>query len=613
MRDNNPGRRAVVPYLLVAVMWLVLHVSLAAFHGTPVSNGELADTDGYMRLVRIIQLLEGGDWFDGGIARSNAPYGEVLHWTRPFDVLLLLLAAALAPFLGFDRALFAAGAAAAPLLQLATAYALIWAMAPLLRPGAWFLPVTAFLLQPAVLAYSVPGMADHHALQLLIMVLALGFLFRALNNRFDHAPALVAGALVGTGLWLSVEFLPVIVACLCGLTFAWILSPAERSRQALLFALGMVVIAGLALGLERPPAALFAVSYDRISVVHLLPLVLVLAFWSAVQILDSGPWHIASAASRAVLASGYGLVGIGVLYLLFPAFFAGPLAGVDPRIAPIWLDKVSEMQPLLPVTLKSLGEFVFYLALGLVATPFLAWLVWRERTRPDWLSWCCLAFATAIFWPIAILHVRFATFAEIVFVIAAGELLDRVLSRARHYENDLKRGLVRGLAIAGFLVAPTLLGTQIQKASGEGTVREAKTGAQLCDLPEMARFLEQSEIWPHDKRLTILAFLDFGPQLLYRTRHAVIGTPYHRNAAGIWDSYRMLTTDAETARRSMQARNVDLILLCPRSPEANFFTAEQRADPLYDRLVADDPPPWLERLELPEGLAENFRLFGTKF
>ncbi len=612
MRDNNPSRRAVFPYLLVAVMWLVLHVSLAVFHGTPVSNGELADTDGYMRLLRITQLLEGGDWFDGGIARSNAPYGEVLHWTRPFDVLLLLLAAPLAPFLGFDRALFAVGVAAAPLLQLATAYALIWATSPLLRPGAWFLPVTAFLLQPAVLAYSLPGMADHHALQLLVMVLALGFVFRALNNRFDHTPALLAGALAGTGLWLSIEFLPVIVACLAGLTFAWILSPAERSRQGLLFALGMVVIAGLALGLERPLAALFAVSYDRISVVHLLLLVLVLGFWAAVQLLEFGPLRI-GCTSRAVLACGYGLAGIGLLYLLFPAFFAGPLVGVDPRIAPIWLDKVSEMQPVLPVSLKSLGEFVFYLSLGLFAAPFLAWLVWRERARPDWPSWCCLAFATAIFWPIAMLHVRFATFAEIVFVIAAGELVDRVLTRARHYENDLKRGLVRGLTITAFLVGPTLLGTQIQKASGEGTVREAKTGAQLCDLPEMARFLETSAFWPSDKSLTILAFLDFGPQLLYRTRHAVIATPYHRNAAGIWDSYRMLTTDAETARGLMQSRNVDLVLLCPRSPEEIFFVSEQQADPLYGRLVANDVPSWLEPLELPAGLAENFRLFGTKF
>jgi hypothetical protein len=252
--------------------------------------------------------------------------------------------------------------------------------------------------------------------------------------------------------------------------------------------------------------------------------------------------------------------------------------------------------------------------LGLVALPFLAFLIITERDRADWFAWCGLAFAVLIFWPIAILHVRFATFAEIVFIIAVAELLDRVLIWASRRESDLKRGIFRGLAITIFLVGPSVLGTQIQKASGEGTVQEGKTGAQLCEVPKIARFLEESEMWPESERLTILAFLDFGPQLLYRTRHAVIGTPYHRNGSGIYDSYRMLaSTDEEESMALMQERGVDLILLCPYSPEALFFVTEDPGPTLYDRMAAEETPLWLDRVNLPSHLSEQFRLFSTKF
>ena len=34
-------------------------------------------------------LAQTGNWYDGSLPRSNWPYGEALHWTRPLDVVLL--------------------------------------------------------------------------------------------------------------------------------------------------------------------------------------------------------------------------------------------------------------------------------------------------------------------------------------------------------------------------------------------------------------------------------------------------------------------------------------------------------------------------------------------
>src|SRR3546814_15209205 len=99
-----------------------------------------------------------------------------------------------------------------PLLQLATALLLIWALRPVIRPAVWFLPPVALFLQPGALAYSVLGRADHHALLLLVFVAVAGFILRALRAQLDARPAPGPGVVPGFGLWLSAEFR--LVVCL---------------------------------------------------------------------------------------------------------------------------------------------------------------------------------------------------------------------------------------------------------------------------------------------------------------------------------------------------------------------------------------------------------------
>lgn len=88
---------------------------------------DLADTDCYMRLVRVEQLAETGQWYDSVIHRSNYPYGEELHWTRPLDVILLVGAYVFEPWLGFHKGLYAWGFIISPLLGICCLLSLAWA------------------------------------------------------------------------------------------------------------------------------------------------------------------------------------------------------------------------------------------------------------------------------------------------------------------------------------------------------------------------------------------------------------------------------------------------------------------------------------------------------
>ena len=55
--------------------------------------------------------------------------------------------------------------------------------------------------------------------------------------------------------------------------------------------------------------------------------------------------------------------------------------------------------------------------------------------------------------------------------------------------------------------------------------------SQLCD----ALHFELDE--GNARKLRILAFIFYGPEILYRTGYEVLATPYHRNAQGILDAY----------------------------------------------------------------------------
>ena len=144
------------------LMMAIIQVGLVVKGNAPVLDGVLIDPDGYMRLARVAQLWQDGNWFDPVFTRIGPPEGLALHWSRPFDLLLLLGALLASPLLGFEAGLFWWGAVLGPLLQIAAVIALVWAAAPLL-PRAWrCLLAFLFVAQPAVFGAFAVGRPDHH-------------------------------------------------------------------------------------------------------------------------------------------------------------------------------------------------------------------------------------------------------------------------------------------------------------------------------------------------------------------------------------------------------------------------------------------------------------------
>src|ERR671919_2805725 len=153
-----PDQAALGWLLLIPLGCLILIQALFALTGiVQVLDGSLADSDAYMRLARVLQLHDGGAWFDPREPRINPPEGHVQHWTRALDALLLAGAWLLEPLLGFARALHLWGVLISPALLALTVVATAWAAAPALDRDSRLLACLVLLTQPTVLAYTSVG------------------------------------------------------------------------------------------------------------------------------------------------------------------------------------------------------------------------------------------------------------------------------------------------------------------------------------------------------------------------------------------------------------------------------------------------------------------------
>jgi hypothetical protein len=630
---------AGVPHDQSALGWLVaiplgglllIQALLALTGAVPVLDGTLGDADAYMRLSRVLELHDSGNWFDSRFPRINPPDGHVQHWTRPLDALLFAGAWLLQPFLGFGPALHLWGVLISPACLALTVVALDWAARPVLARSEGMLACLTLLLQPTVLAYSSLGRPDHHAPLLLLFVVLLGLTLRLFADPHGRRLAEAAGLVAALAIWLSPEALAFLAPSLASVGLVWLLGEAAMAAAIRRYLVALTLALATALLVERGTDGFWASENDRLSLIHLslfggLALVWTLiaaaerrrlawggalqAWWGAP--LDSG--HPRSAAwpaliGRAGVAAG-GTLGVGLaLIALFPELRAGPLGQVDPLYAEVRLHRILEIQPLLSAGWldRELGpqlHRVFRLiGLAWLAVPFLVFLLIREHGDQRKKMWACIALTLATLLALTFYQVRWAIYTQALLVLPYSALLGSLLRRAAVRVSPRAVPFCRTPLIVAGLLWPLLPALLLPRANVE-------IAGQSCPIARIAPALERA-VGPAPR--TIMAFADFGPEILYRTGYSVLSIPNHRPQPGFAATYRALTARADAdARAILEDYRVDLILLCPSEVERSIFTPpDGGSGHLYERVVDGTPPGWLREvtLEAEEGPALNARI-----
>jgi hypothetical protein len=554
----------------VFLYFIALAINLLIFHDnwTKVAQGSLYDPDGYMRLVRMQEALDRGDWFGDVASGGDSGLGLTLVWSHLLDGVILLLRAPLRLILPPDQALLWAGAITGPISVGFLGLLCAWAIAPLAqRRWLWTAPV-AVALAPPIMGYGQLGGVTHHVALAVFAVGACGAGGRAAFGSIRSG--ILLGLFAGFGIWLSPEALPFGMMAFGTLFLSWVVCP-EPGVAAALGAAGSAFLASITLGLaiDPPHAGYAAAELDRISVTFLCLAVLVCALCWIPQGVAA---RRLSLSMRLAAIGGAGIAAAALWLALFPGYLHG-LAGLGtPEQTEALILNNAEWQPLDTASL-----FIAVAGPGALAVGGAFALALRRGCTLSGVLWGFAGICGAACVVLAFLHLRFAPYQA----AGAAMMLPMLLSQVGDPTLLRWRSLARPGLLAAFLLVPMLAGMLYNPPSGT-----PPDGLAECAMPDAAQLLA-----PYGGTV-VLAEMNLGPELLYRTRIDIVGALYIRGMAGAmrlraaWRARNLNEIPPE-----MQATGARYVLACPGTKRSPFVDGPETT--LFDRLNRDDPPGWL--------------------
>jgi MFS family permease len=529
-------RQRFTPFTLATIFWTVFVAAALWLTRGPID----LDTDSAMRLAQVRDLLHGQSWFDTTQWRMNTPYGLTTHWSRLADAPLALL------MLVSERFALTAW----PLALFFAALFLLARIANALGgKGAMLATLILAVLTPQIFHDFLPGSIDHHNLQLVLMLATLWGLV-------EQRPRLTAIA-VALGLGVGLESLPYAVVALAAAAL-WLRDAPQRARA---FGITLAIIA---------LALLFATTA---SAYRTAPVCDTYSLFYAVLLAAGGAGLVAISVLKNYRLWSLGVLAIGLLALaayLNPGCFAGPYGGMDARMHAIFLSRINEARPVWQFasfapseTVAGYGYAAFALALCFLAP--------KARARTLVSAFAAAALLVATF------QIRAVPFA-ILFALPG-----------------MAAALTRRIRNPVFLTAAILL-------CGGGCF--SLLGAMLeggNHLTARIKAFERQEACGDRSAMTVLAhlppgrvaaFVDQGPAILAYTKDSAIAGPYHRDAAGILDTYAIFAGNAP--RAILARRGITYVMTCKNAPDWDFYRARGG---LIAQLAAGHVPDWLVPLQ----------------
>ncbi len=181
--ENNINTDKGYHPLFIVIVILLFHVVIFSKNQDMVLNQiTLRDFDGYWHLARAKDLYNFGNTYHTIVSRSNAPYGETLHWTSLFDLLLYAGAYIGSFFVGFNVSLLWWSIIINPLLHTLTFLVLFFGIRDLFGNLHASIFGILFPFQLGILSVFDLGVPDHHGMQVFLISLFFASIFKSIIN-----------------------------------------------------------------------------------------------------------------------------------------------------------------------------------------------------------------------------------------------------------------------------------------------------------------------------------------------------------------------------------------------------------------------------------------------
>jgi len=614
-----------------AIPWAVfLFVVLCfALHPlSPLTTQHLADPDDYMRLNEVISWLQGQSWFDLSVPRMSVGNHTVIHWSRLVDLPLALVILPLLFFFSMPQAAMLASFIV-PLVLLGVLLWLVRKQAEdfLSSPHA---PLACLfvLFAPMVLFQFTPGRVDHHAYQILIAAFGCFALPRIVHDEKGWRYALAASFAFAWGLWIGTEAVPwlgIFLVCL-SLFSAW--HGGLALRNAALFGGTFCIATLLVLLAALPPH-----EYQSLALSWFSGADVILAFESACVF--GIAWalgkHTENRFLRLTLATTLGVFALLLFIIVVPESLNGPFTNYDHFNSTIALDNISEARALAPALiidhhnpltyLRFINVFSSRLFLPLLALGCVFYNLRKVRGRSLTLWLVQGVFLITSLLLTLFVQLRIGNFLQYFYIMPLAWFFVQAL-RACDARLPFRLRLPAKIAVflmlcfVPIVLIPSLFENKIH--ARDVFLFPAARPVNNCKLKLVTDHLNTHYV---NHRLTIMAGMNEGPELLFRTPHSVIGGNY--NVAGNTDIYDFFRSkDEQAAQDILRKRRVDLVLTCRSTPPffsgldrihfgRNAFLQQQSDGKLHiissfnrptmiEKLVNGTPPAWLKPVEIPD-------------
>lgn len=576
------------------LLFLLFLISFYIFHqfikNTDFTQFVFSDSDCYMRLIRVKALYQSGAWFDNFIPNSNYPYGETLHWSRPLDLLLLSGAYIGMPFTDFDTALYWSGVFISPILYIAAIICVYWSVKVIYQNDIAnkFNCVLIFVFNLFTLYYFAFGRPDHHSLLLLLFILQIGCCLRIFN--YQHKYIYWTALWSALAMWISIEAIVFTVIILLALSLLCLITKdkhyitlAYKYTSALLGCLTLFYLLGESLSSDP------FIVYDKLSLVHLFVFLLALPVLYLVG-------RISQTTSKGKQATY--LLAIAAIILASCKAFPGlinPFADIDPRVYKVWLDNVSEVQPINIFNKNKISASILFLAPIIFSIPYCL----RSETQLKYKVLFCTGIA--IYTILSVYQNRWSPYLYLITIIPVAQFI--LFSRNRVNSLPLTlftKTVTNALIILFVILGPTIISAKLDSAPSK------TDGFSDYQLKHLNNYLVNNFSEPQ----VLLANSDFGAPILYNSPHKVIATAYHRNYSGILYFADLMSSNSyETAYAMLQSRNVDLIIISPTYGEQAMAGGLDNKTSFYNKLLKNETPSWLQKLDLPQELSSDFIVY----
>lgn len=458
------------------------------------------------------------------------------------------------------------------------------------------------ILQPSLYSIFMTGRPDYHGVLVFFLVVCMGCMIQLIKNPQAAKWAYIAGAISALAFWFNISpGVFIILPLLVYINLMWVFDQAYFDLIMQRYTTALFIFSAFALLLERGFNNYLVAETDSLSIIFLLFFLLAAIYGQLLKrrFTPSKPF-------MRLVYSLFAAVIIGLIFFVtYPQIYDG--TEIDPLYRQVRTSRIGHHRNVF--SFQSAHEIARSVLFAGIAVPTIIWFIYGtivyfvsknksiisdNYVKTTFFLLICLAIYSRylfthryFYYGLLILYIGYAIFCDNLI-----SKIEKKLAASKALKPT--RMLCIAIAFTWFFVPVFVFKDNNTNASNS---------LKTSDLSQIAGFVAEKY---NTDRLNILAAPEVGPLILYYTRHNVMSIPNHRCKYGFADWYHIMTADDDTqALEIIKKRQLDLIVYTRY--EKSYFSETEKA--FVNRLQNNDTITWLRKIELPEQLHEETKIF----